>query len=34
LVLSPFTEGRLEWGKEKRSEERVRERSEGKNLGA
>ena len=27
-----FTEGRLEWGKEKRSEERVRERSEGKNL--
>jgi len=26
--------GGLEWGKEKRSEVRVRERSEGKNLGA
>src|SRR5918993_880725 len=31
---TPFTEGRKLWGKEKRSEERVRERSEGKNLGA
>jgi hypothetical protein len=34
VVPSPFTEGGLEWGKGKRSEERVRERSEEKELGA
>src|SRR5688500_4430351 len=34
FLSSPFTEGRLEWGKGERSEERVRERSEGRNLGA
>jgi hypothetical protein len=34
VFVAPFTEGRKLWGKGMRSEERVRERSEGKELGA